>query len=64
MTVGIVHLWGYLPSNAEADAMRVAAVAVPGVKGFEDHTYRYFGDVHIRRHAPSEVILVEPEEAV
>jgi CBS domain-containing protein len=63
VTDGIVHLWGYRPSNAEADALRVAAEAIPGVKGFEDHTYRYFGDANIPRHAPSEVILVEPEEA-
>lgn len=62
VTDGVVHLWGYLPSHAELDALRVAAVAIPGVKGFEDHTYRYFGDVNVRRHAPSEVTLVEPEE--
>jgi hypothetical protein len=62
VTDGIVHLWGYLPSHAEADALRVAAVAIPGVRDFEDHTYRYFGDVNIRRQAPSEVTLVEPEE--
>jgi CBS domain-containing protein len=34
---GVVHLWGLARSEAERQAMRVAAEAVPGVKGVEDH---------------------------
>ncbi len=34
---GVVHLWGLARSQAERDAMRVAAETVPGVRGVEDH---------------------------
>jgi hypothetical protein len=34
---GVVHLWGLVRSQAERDAMRVAAESVPGVRGVEDH---------------------------
>ncbi len=33
----VVHLWGLARSQAERDAMRVAAETVPGVRGVEDH---------------------------
>jgi CBS domain-containing protein len=35
---GVVHLWGSLPSNAQREALRVAAETVPGVKAVIDHT--------------------------
>jgi CBS domain-containing protein len=35
---GIVHLWGYVRTPEESQAMRVAAENVPGVKSVEDHT--------------------------
>ena len=59
---GVVHLWGYLPSDAERDALRVAAEGIPGVKRFEDHTYRYFGDVGGARRDASEITFVGPED--
>jgi CBS domain-containing protein len=34
---GVVHLWGLARSQAERDAMRVAAETVPAVRGVEDH---------------------------
>jgi len=34
---GVVHLWGLARSQAERDAIRVAAETVPGVRGVEDH---------------------------
>jgi CBS domain-containing protein len=37
VTDGVVHLWGLARSRAERDALRVAAEAVPGVRGVEDH---------------------------
>jgi hypothetical protein len=37
VTDGVVHLWGLARSQAERDAMRVAAETVPGVRGVEDH---------------------------
>jgi osmotically-inducible protein OsmY len=35
---GIVHLWGLVGSEAEREALRVAADNTPGVRGIEDHT--------------------------
>ena len=35
---GVVHLWGYVLSEQERRALRVAAENVPGVKSVEDHT--------------------------
>lgn len=60
VTAGVVHVWGYLPSSAEVDVLRVVAEGIRGVKGFQDHTYRYFGDVSVRNHTRSEVTLVGP----
>jgi CBS domain-containing protein len=34
---GVVHLWGLARSQAERDAMRVAAESVPGVRAVQDH---------------------------
>jgi len=34
---GIVHLWGLVRSEAERQALRVAAETIPGVLGVEDH---------------------------
>lgn len=35
---GIVHLWGLVGTRQEQAALRVAAEAIPGVKGIMDHT--------------------------
>jgi CBS domain-containing protein len=35
---GIVHFWGIVESSAQCDALRVAAEAIPGVRGVRDHT--------------------------
>ncbi|MBU6464214.1 MAG: CBS domain-containing protein [Bradyrhizobium sp.] len=35
---GIVHLWGVVEASTEIDAIRVAAEAIPGVLGVQDHT--------------------------
>ena len=35
---GVVHLWGLVGSEAEREALRVAAENTPGVRGIEDHT--------------------------
>lgn len=58
---GVVHLWGLVVSEAERDALRVAAESIPGVKGFEDHTIRYFCDVSGRPGIHSDVTVVGPE---
>ncbi|MCW2239369.1 CBS domain-containing protein [Azospirillum canadense] len=34
---GIVHLWGFVSTEAQRDAIRVAAEGVPGVKGVENN---------------------------
>jgi CBS-domain-containing membrane protein len=34
---GVVHLWGFVMSEAERKALRVAAENVPGVRSVEDH---------------------------
>ncbi|MFQ5802557.1 MAG: CBS domain-containing protein [Candidatus Methylomirabilales bacterium] len=34
---GVVHLWGFVRSKAEQQAMHVAAESVSGVQGIEDH---------------------------
>ncbi|MGF6697282.1 CBS domain-containing protein [Paraburkholderia sp. MM5496-R1] len=41
VTNGVVHLWGIFHSMEAVDAVRVAAQAIPGVKGVEDHTEPY-----------------------
>jgi CBS domain-containing protein len=62
VTDGVVHLWGYVPSDVELIALRVAAGAIPGVKGFKDHTFRFVGDMGIPPRNPSKVTVVEPED--
>jgi len=37
VTAGIVDLWGYAQSNAERNAIRVAAEGIPGVVAVNDH---------------------------
>lgn len=37
VNAGIVHLWGVVASEQERTATRVAAEAIPGVRGVEDH---------------------------
>jgi CBS-domain-containing membrane protein len=34
---GAVHLWGVVPTQEEAEALRTAAARVPGVTGVESH---------------------------
>jgi CBS domain-containing protein len=36
---GIVHLWGWAPSDVVRDACRVAAESVPDVRGVENHIH-------------------------
>ena len=38
---GVVHYFGMVDSGDERDAARVAAESVPGVRGVEDHRFRY-----------------------
>ncbi len=61
VTDGIVHLWGYVPSEVDRAALRVAAEAIPGVKAVEDHTLRWLGDVGARSRLPSTLTVVGPE---
>ena len=63
VTDGVLHLWGVVSSDAELAALRVAAEAIPGVKGFENHTIRFLGDVGVHPHTLSRVTIVEPEDA-
>ena len=59
VTDGVVHLWGYVPSEAELNALRKSVEGVPGVKGFQDH--RNFGDARPRQR--SQIIIDEPSQA-
>lgn len=38
---GVVHLWGFVATEEERRALRLAAENVPGVKTVEDHLRRY-----------------------
>jgi CBS domain-containing protein len=62
VTDGVVHLWGYVPSDVELIGLRVAATAIPGVKGFKDHTSRFVGDMGIPPRSPSNVTVIGPDE--
>lgn len=64
VTDGVLHLWGIVSSDADLAALRVAAKAIPGVRGFEDHTIRLSGDDGIRPRDPSQIVLVEPEDSI
>ena len=61
---GVVHLWGFVPSDDEREALRIAALAVPGVKNVLDHTIRFAGDVPGRPAEPSTLTVVGPESAL
>ncbi len=37
VNAGVIHLWGLVQSREEREAMRVAAEAVPGVRGVKNH---------------------------
>ena len=41
VTEGVVHYWGTVGSDDEREAARVAAENVPGVRGVEDHRFKY-----------------------
>jgi CBS domain-containing protein len=64
VTDGIVHLWGYVPSAVELDVLRIAAQGVPGVKGFEDHTFRYFGEAEGVDRPKSSIVISGPDSPV
>lgn len=36
---GVLHVWGGVKSEAEKQALRVAAEGIPGVRKIEDHTF-------------------------
>ena len=55
---GTVHVWGLVGSDAERDALRLVAEAIPGVKGFEDQTIRYLGDIGARPRIDSKVTVI------
>ncbi len=40
VTNGVVDLWGFVESDAERQALRIAAEAIPGVAGVNDHLMR------------------------
>lgn len=37
VTDGVVHLWGFVDTEQERDALRVLAESIPGVQNVEDH---------------------------
>ncbi len=63
VTDGVVHMWGYVPSEAELAAFRIAIEGIPGVRGFEDHTFRFFGDAGRPEGRNSQIIVEEPGAA-
>jgi CBS domain-containing protein len=60
---GVVHLWGFVPTSAELDALRVATEDIPGVKGFVDHTVRTFGEFGAWLRQRPNVTVIEPEDS-
>jgi CBS domain-containing protein len=40
VTDGVVELWGFVETESERDAIKVAAEAIPGVKAVNDHLMR------------------------
>ncbi len=38
---GVIHLWGFVETEEERRALRIAAQNVPGAKSVEDHLERY-----------------------
>jgi CBS domain-containing protein len=59
VTDGVVHLWGFVPSDDEKNALRMAASGVPGVKSVEDHTRRFIAAFGIDAAPKSKVTVVE-----
>lgn len=53
---GVVHLWGLVRSEDERHALYVAAEAVPGVRGVQDHL-RPWGEVALSDSPPDEPLL-------
>ena len=58
---GVLHLYGFVAFQEQADALRVAAQSVPGVRQVVDHTVRLFGDVfEDMKPKPAGVTVVGP----
>ncbi|MFQ5960491.1 MAG: CBS domain-containing protein [Candidatus Methylomirabilales bacterium] len=53
---GVIHLWGLVRSESERHALHVAAEAVPGVRGVQDHL-RPWGEVAVSASQPEEPVL-------
>jgi CBS domain-containing protein len=62
VTNGVLHLYGLVSFESEATALRVAAEAIPGVKGFVDHTVRLFGEIAAPPRKRSTVTVIGPEQ--
>ena len=61
---GVLHLYGVVAFKEQADALRVAAQAVAGVRHVADHTVRLFGDMfETMRQSPPRVTVIGPAEA-
>ena len=63
VTDGVVHLWGYVPSEDEQEALRVAAGEIPGVKAVEDHTIQFLGDAGAHPRISTKVTMVTRKSA-
>ena len=64
VTDGVLHLWGVVSSDVELAALRVAAEAIPGVRGFEDHTIGFLTNDRTPPGDLSQVVVVEPEDVI
>jgi CBS domain-containing protein len=64
VTDGVVHLWGFVGSEAEVTALRLSAEAIPGVVGFEDHSIRSLGYADARLRHRSTVTVLEAERVI
>ncbi len=56
---GVVHLWGLVPSETERRALRLAVESIPGVKGVEDHTGRFFQPFGVDPRPRENVTFIE-----
>jgi CBS domain-containing protein len=56
---GVVHLWGYVPSEDEQRALRITAEEIPGVKSVEDHTISFLGDAGVRPRVTSSITVIK-----
>jgi CBS domain-containing protein len=59
---GVLHLWGFVASDAELAALRIAAEAVPGVQQVVDHTVRFLGDVGASLRQKPRVTIIGPDD--